>query len=297
MVGIQKPFLKWVGGKSQILERVLDKVPNSIENYYEPFVGGGSVLLAVLSLQKQGVIKISGSVYASDINGILIDVYKHVQDEKELLLEEITRHMSIYKTIGELKGTRSPKTLEEAMSSKESYYYWIRKEFNQMKTTSIARSALFLILNKTCFRGMYREGPNGFNVPFGHYKRDPTIFTSDELTTVSELLRDVKFTQCGFMDAFAKVKAGDFIYIDSPYAPENSRSFVGYMNDGFGPDDHQTLFEATRCLQGAKFLMSNSNVKVVRKAFESYQCDEVPARRAINAKKPGSKTTELLIYN
>lgn len=300
MEGIQKPFLKWVGGKTQLLPRVLGRFPAAMENYHEPFVGGGSVLLALLSLRDQGKVVVTGDIYASDINSALIDVYRHIRSNKDELFDKVTQHMDIYKSLAVLKGTRNPTTLEEAMSSKESYYYWMRTQFNKTgnNSSSVTRSALFWILNKTCFRGMYREGPNGFNVPFGHYKRDPVIITRAALIRISELLQDVKFCKCGFEDSLKRVKKGDFVYMDPPYAPATAKSFVGYTSSGFAPNDHSELFEAAKRLEeGVKLLMSNSNVALVRDAFDSYQCDVISARRAINAKNPGSTTTELLIYN
>ena len=302
---IQKPFLKWLGGKTQIIDHILDKIPREIGNYHEPFVGGGSVLLAVLSLHEQRVINITGKIYASDINRNLITVYKHIKTHKDQLYDIIDSYINEYASIEATKVNRNPQTIEEARTSKESYYYWMRNKFNRIDTRSIERSALFMILNKTCFRGMYRESKNGFNVPYGHYKRVPTIITKKDLNRISQLIQPVEFRCLSFVDAFKDIQAGDFVYLDPPYAPEKPDSFVKYTAGGFDLDCHKQLFSATRDIGaiGAKFLLSNSKVDMVLEAFNdtkykyNYKCEELIVRRAINSKRPGSQTTEVLIYN
>ena len=297
---IQKPFLKWVGGKTQIIHNVLDKIPKKINNYHELFLGGGSVLFAVLSLQKQGKLDIQGKIYACDINDSLIRVYKHVQNNKNDLFDYIQRYINEYDAIKGTEINRKPTTLEEAKTSKESYYYWIRDKYNKMdEKDSVERSALFMIINKLCFRGMYREGPNGYNVPYGHYKKTPTIITKEELDTVSELMQDVVFECCGFETSIKKPVNGDFVYLDPPYAPENANSFVGYVADGFDLDAHNCLFEGIKKLNQKKihFAMSNAKVDFVMDNFKDCQYEDIVARRAINSKDPGSTTMEVIVYN
>ena len=279
------------------MDEILAKVPEEMANYHEPFLGGGSVLLAILSLRKQRKIKIHGKMCACDINPCLIDVYRHVQDKKEALFRAITKHLQVYSSIVGDTVNRKPQSITEARTSKESYYYWMRATYNELESGSVEKSALFMILNKTCFRGMYREGPNGYNVPYGHYKRTPTIITEEEMNSVSDLIRDVEFKCCDFAEAMNEIRPGDFVYLDPPYAPEKTTSFVGYVANGFGMDAHNRLFDATKNLTEAKFLMSNAKVERVMSAFSGCDIQEITARRAINAKKPGSTTTEVLIYN
>ena len=154
-----------------------------------------------------------------------------------------------------------------------------------------------MFLNKTGFRGMYREGPNGFNIPYGNYKKTPTIITKDELDKISDLIKDVIFIHCDFSTAMSKVKKGDFVYLDPPYAPENSKSFVGYVADGFNLDTHKLLFDEIKKLKNIKFVMSNAKVDLVTDNFKEYNSNDIIARRAINSKNPGSTTTEVIIYN
>lgn len=301
---IQKPFLKWIGGKTQIINSIIERFPPEINNYYEPFLGGGSVLLALLTLQQQGSIVITGTIHASDINPLLINVYRHVQTKKKLLYDFITFYISEYDGIDGTVVNRKAESIEEAKTSKESYYYWIRKKFNEMKRDEtlgakklVECSALFMFLNKTCFRGMYREGPNGYNVPYGHYKKTPTIISKANLDTISKLIKSVVFT-CSEFNLQAVIP-GDFVYIDPPYAPETKTSFVKYTTTGFGLEKHEELFSDIRKIheKGVKFCMSNSKVSLVLENFQDCNCIDIVARRAINSKKPGSTTTEVIIYN
>lgn len=293
----QKPFLKWLGGKTQIIKHIIAKVPEKINNYHELFLGGGSVLLAILSLQKQKKIHIQNKIYAYDVNPSLINSYKAIQNDKDELYTFIQYYREEYNSIEDNTVNRNPSTLDEAKTSKESYYYWIRNKFNQMDKNTVEASALFIFINKTCFRGMYREGPNGYNVPYGHYKKTPQILTIQELNDISDLIQNVEFIHCDFSDSIKRVKKGDFVYLDPPYAPETKKSFVGYVADGFTMDMHHILFAAIKALKNIKFVMSNSKVDVVMETFPDYNIEELVARRTINSKKPDSITTEVLIYN
>ena len=297
---IQKPFLKWVGGKTQILDNVLSKVPKEFNNYHELFLGGGSVLLAVLSLQKQGKIVIKNKIYAYDINETLIHVYKHIQNNKDALFGHIERYINEYDSLDGTEINRKPTSIDEAKTSKESYYYWIRNKYNTVDDkSSVERSALFMIINKLCFRGMYREGPKGYNVPYGHYKTTPTIITREDLDTVSELIQDVVFECRGFEDTIQIPIQGDFVYLDPPYAPENEKSFVGYVADGFSIDAHNNLFDGIKSLKNKKikFAMSNAKVDFVMDTFKDYYFEDIVARRAINSKDPSATTMEVIVYN
>jgi DNA adenine methylase len=294
---IQKPFLKWVGGKTQIINHIIKKIPNEINNYHELFLGGGSVLLALLSLQKQNKIVIKKQIYAYDINKTLINVYKNIQNNKDELYKFINFYIKEYDSIKGTDINRKPKSIEEAKTSKESYYYWIRTKYNNIDKNSIECSALFMFINKTCFRGMYREGPNGYNVPYGHYKKTPKIITEHDLNYISDLIKNVKFIHSDFNSSIKNVTDGDFVYLDPPYAPVNDKSFVGYVIDGFNLETHNQLFSEIKKLDNIKFVMSNAKVDLVTENFKDYNCEDIIARRAINSKKPGSTATEVIIYN
>ena len=213
-----------------------------MNNYHELFLGGGSVLLAVLSLQKENKIVIRNKIYAYDINDRLINVYKHIQKNKDELFYYVTKYISEYDSIKGDIVIKKPLTIEESITSKKSYYYWVRNKFNHIEKISIECSAIFMFLNKTCFRGMYRESRNGFNVPYGHYKKTPTIITKLNLDNISNLIKDVEFIHSDFSKSIKKIKKGDYVYLDPPYAPENETSFVGYTTNGFDLDTHKKLF-------------------------------------------------------
>lgn len=180
-------------------------------------------------------------------------------------------------------------------------YYYQRKKYNLLspeeKKTPLG-SALFIFLNKMCFRGMFRVSKNGFNVPYGNYK-NPKIIDITHLNEISTLIQDVVFECRDFRDSFSSVEDGDFVYLDPPYAPESSTSFVAYTESGFDKETHLALFQLvnTSC---AKILMSNADTEFVRENI----CDNIrenivsfECRRAINAKKPDAKVMEVLIKN
>ena len=300
-IKLQKPFLKWVGGKTQLINNIITYIPNEINNYHEPFLGGGSVLFTILSLQKEKKIKIHNKIYAYDANTNLINTYNKIKDKKDAVWKNINEHMKIYDSLTGNIINRNPNNLDDAKSSKESYYYWLRKIYNEKKRRNTAVcAALFIILNKLCFRGVYRESKNGFNVPYGHYKTTPTIITKSELNIISELIKDVEFKVLDFSESIKKVKKDDFVYLDPPYAPETKTSFVDYTTAGFNLSQHKLLFSSLITLskkEEFKFLLSNAKVKLVEDLFKDYTIENITARRAIHSKKPDSTTTEVLISN
>ena len=291
----EKSLLKWIGGKKKILNHIINKIPVEMDNYHEIFLGGGTVLLALLSLKEEKKIIIKNKLYAYDINKELINVYKNIQDNKDELFKYIEFYKKEYSVINSLKGIQKPSTIEEAKTSKESYYYWLRNKYNTMES-SVERSALFIILNKTCFRGIYREGPNGFNVPFGHYKKTPSIITKTRLDNISYLMKDVVFIHSDFKTSLKNIKENDFVYMDPPYYPIKKTSFVNYSKNGFNEENHEELFKI--CNEAKyKFLLSNSNSDVVLEKLKKFYIQHIEVKREINSKNPAMKAKEILIYN
>ena len=300
---IQKPFLKWIGGKTQIIGDIISKIPKDINNYHELFLGGGSVLLAVLSLQRQNKIVIKNKICAYDINEVLINVYKHIQTNKDELYKIITLYVTEYDSIIGTTINRKPNNIDEAKTSKESYYYWIRSEYNKLCLTekkSILGSAMFIFLNKTCFRGVFRVGPNGFNVPYGHYN-NPEIINKEHLEEIHNLIQNVVFECCDFNTSLTIVEPNDFVYLDPPYAPETKVSFVGYTENGFNIEKHNNLFKLIHSLTDTnkKIMLSNADVSLVRENFtnEKYNILSILCKRSINSKNPDAKAKEVIIKN
>ena len=310
-VSIHKPILKWVGGKQKLLEHVIELFPQKMKNYHEPFLGGGSVLLGVLTLAMEGIIEIEEDIYAYDLNPYLIAMYQNIQQEPDKLFEEVEKLKIQINSIDNVKETNTEvrkkiKTLinnislETAFETQEMCYYWIRKQYNEMTDSekkSIRGSAHLLFLNKTCFRGLYRVNNGIFNVPYGNYK-NPEIINLEQIQEISNLIAPVIFECESFEDSLSNVKKHDFVYLDPPYAPEDKDSFVDYTQEGFDLEKHELLFNKIKKLK-SKFLLSNSKVDLVTESFtaDKYKIKVIETRRAINSKKPDAKTQEVLIYS
>ena len=298
-----KPILKWVGGKTQIIDKLILDFPIEINNYHEIFLGGGSVLLTLLSYVKNGIIKIHGNIYAYDLNEPLIYVYKNIQTNYNELYDIIQNIITDFNECCDGEINRTPVNIEEAKLAKENYYYWVRSEYNKLCLSdkkSILGSAMFIFLNKTCFRGVFRVGPKGFNVPYGHYN-NPEIINKEHLEEIHNLIQNVIFECSDFNTSLTKIEENDFVYLDPPYAPEKDTSFVGYTENGFNIENHKNLFKLIHILtnKNKKIMLSNSDVSLVRENFtsENYNILSILCKRSINSKNPNAKTKEVIIKN
>jgi len=303
-IHIPKPIIKWVGGKTQILDTLFAEFPTEMHNYHEIFLGGGSVLLALLSYAKHDIIKIHGNIYAYDLNEPLIYLYKNIQTNHMELYNEIQNLIIEFHLCGDGEINRTPKTIEEAKIAKENYYYWIRSQYNALHPTEKKApkgSAMFIFLNKTCFRGVFRVGPKGFNVPYGHYA-NPEIISREHLHEIHELIQPVIFECLDFKDSLGdNVKPNDYVYLDPPYAPETHTSFVGYTENGFPIESHRQLFQLIHGVteSNTKLMMSNADVTLVRENFTSskYNIASILCKRAIHSKNPETKAKEVIVKN
>ena len=264
-------FVKWAGGKSQIVEKYSPYFPDKIERYFEPFVGSGAVFFFV---KKNFNPK---EFFLSDINEDLIITFKVVRDRVDELIED-------------LKSRRK--------NHNKEYFYKVRKE---KPTSDVAIASRFIYLNKTCYNGLYRVNSKGeFNVPFGKY-RNPQIFDDKILREASKKLKGVKLKVMSFEKILDLAKQRDFIYFDPPYLPiSKTSSFTSYTKDGFLEREHQKLAQLFRNLdeKGCFVMLSNSDHPVIRKLYNGFNINVIKARRAINreAKKRGP-INELLITN
>ncbi len=262
-----KPFVKWAGGKKQIINELIARVPESYGRYYEPFVGGGALLFSLMP--DKAVI--------NDINEELINAYTVIRDNVEALINSLKRH----------KNTKE-------------YYYFMR---SMKPSDPVERASRFIYLNKTCYNGLWRVNSKGeFNVPFGRYK-NPNICDEENLRAVSEYLRtcDITILNTDYKEAIATAERGDFIYLDPPYAPSSpTASFTKYTRDGFGLEDQKELAEIFRSLdkKGCKVMLSNSNTEFVRNLYRGFNIEVVRANRYINCVADRRKNhTELIIRN
>ena len=262
-----KPLLKWSGSKTQSADKILSNFPSEIDNYHELFLGGGSILLGLLKKIKQNKIKINCSINAYDINETLIYMFKNIQRTSHQLLLVINKIVKIYRDLSGTVINRNPRKLSEALTSKESYFYWIRSRFNKLsqeKKNTILGSSYFIFLNKTGSCGGYRVTSNGYNVPFGKYA-NPFIINDKHIKIVAKLIKNVNFYHLSFEKAFDKISTTDFMYLDPPCAPRNKKCIVASMTNGFSYEQHKLLF--AKCKK-FKFLMSNSDVSIVNKKFK-----------------------------
>jgi DNA adenine methylase len=272
------PFVKWAGGKTQIIERINHYFPTRFSRYFEPFLGGGAMYF-YLTLQKTSRFP----AFLSDTNHDLINAYKVVRDEVEELIKILKYH--------EVEYSKSP----------SKYYYQLR---DRTKLDNVEGAARFIALNKTCYNGLYRVNRNGqFNVPMGRYK-NPLICDSDNLRNVSSVLKhsSTRIYVSDYQKVLTdKTEEGDFIYLDPPYSPvSRTANFTGYTNTGFSMADQYQLAEIFNKLdnRGCIILLSNSNTRIIRELYKDYYLVEVEANRAINSK--ASKRvghSELLIRN
>jgi len=281
---IAKPFLKWAGGKSQLLNIIEQRLPHGlktgeIDTYVEPFVGGGAVFFYVA--QNYFSIK---HFYLFDINQDLVNCYNAIRSDVESV-------------INVLKVLES-EFLAKKNSSRKDFYYQIRAEFNADRSP-----AKLIFLNKTCYNGLYRVNRNNeFNVPFGGYE-NPKICDEENLEAVSTILQNVDIIAADFEFSEQYVNKDCFVYLDPPYRPiSQTASFTSYAKDDFTEKDQIRLAEFCRWMneRGARFLLSNScpNDNFFRKLYYGFRIEKVKAVRAINCRGNGrGKIDELIITN
>ena len=271
-----KPFVKWAGGKRQIIDKLKQFIPEEYNTYYEPFVGGGALLFELAP--KKAVI--------NDFNDELMNVYECLKDSGkfEKMCKELNHH--------------------EAEHSEE-YYYEIRnidrdrKKFS--KLADYKRAARTIYLNKACFNGLYRvNSKNEFNVPFGK-KEHVNTYEGQNLGIICGYLNfnDVKLLSVDFEEAVKSAKKGDFIYFDPPYDSDKN-IFTSYTNEGFGKEEQERLAKVFKELdeRGCYVMLSNHNTKLINDLYKGYNIHVIEAKRNINSNgKKRGKVEEVIITN
>jgi len=266
-----RPFLKWAGGKSQLLPELVARLPKNFKAYHEPFVGSGALFFDLFQRQQLS------EVYLSDINRHLIAAYLALQKQVEAVIDLLKRHQRL---------------------NSRNYYYRIRR---RTPSRSTERTARLIYLNKTCFNGLYRENKSGqFNVPYGSYE-NPTICDEDNLRSVARALRSVVVKCHSYEKAMSQARQGDFVYLDPPYYPlSGTSSFTAYDREGFTVVDQCRLRIAFEDLhtRGAYVMMSNSDTPLINELYRRFRIDKVFASRLINSRSDKrGKITELIIRN
>lgn len=290
-----KPFVKWVGGKSQLVEQIEKMLPTDGEKvltkYAEPMVGGGALFFSILSKYD------FEELYISDINAELINAYQVVKTDVENLIAKLNEMQLLFLPMDE--------------NGRKYFYYTIREKFNSTaltQDTATDKAAQFIFLNKTCFNGLYRVNRKGqFNVPLGAYK-NPTICDDANLRNIHEALQNVTIACGDYSLSKSFIDKDTFVYLDPPYRPISETSgFTAYNSDAFDDEEQIRLskFIDEINLSGAKIVLSNSDPKNVNEddnffddLYKNYKINRVAASRAINSKgdKRG-KINELLICN
>ncbi|MCC5620160.1 DNA adenine methylase [Nostoc sp. CHAB 5715] len=299
---VPKPFLKWAGGKSQLIEQINNFFPNelfngSIKRYIEPFIGGGAVFFYVA--HKYNIQEL----FISDINAELVIAYKTIQYHVDDLIEILSRMTTKYLSFDE--------------SEKSKYYYQIRTQFNNRKKYLnlehyhcewLERTAQIIFLNKTCFNGLFRVNSKGdFNVPAGRYKK-PNIYNSVNLKSVAKILQNTQIYHGDFTECERFVDDQTFVYFDPPYRPiSNTSKFTSYSQQSFNDSEQLRLRDYFNKLdnKGALIMLSNSDPKnesindnFFEDAYGGYQIERVRATRNINSNAlKRNSINELLIMN
>ena len=267
------PFVKWVGGKRQLMPAINQLLPKKYSTYYEPFVGGGAVLFEIQP--KKAIV--------NDYNAELVNTYNVIKNEPEELINDLKNHIN-----------------------ESEYFYDIRaldrKEgFDEL--SKVKKASRVIYLNKTCYNGLYRVNNSGeFNSPFGRYK-NPNIVNDITIRAVSKYFNanDITIINGDFENAVKNIRKGAFVYFDPPYDPvSKSSNFTGYIQGGFNMYDQIRLRDLCDKLdkQGVKFLVSNSATQLILDLYSKYDITFVKANRAINSKaSKRGEVDEVLIRN
>ena len=273
-IGIS-PFVKWAGGKRQLLAEIKARMPKKYIGYYEPFVGGGAVLFGLLP----------NNAVINDINEALINAYLKIRDDTEHFITTL-------KKIDDHIGRDG-----------KQYYYSLRDLYNQKLTNNefdVELAALFVFINKHCFNGLYRVNSKGlFNVPYNNSIR--ASYDEISIRMTANYLKAIDITVGDFEVACVNAKRGDFIFFDSPYAPLNPTSFEAYTKEGFTVDNHERLARLYDALteRGCYCMLTNHNTELINELYRNkgYKIDIVNVKRMINSDAANRKGQEIIICN
>ena len=269
------PFVKWAGGKRQLIPQIRERMPKKYEDYYEPFVGGGAVIFDLLP----------ANALINDINRALINTYRQIRDIPEKFIADVNR-------------------LDKEMPEDgRAYYYSLRELYNDKLMKSeydLELASLFVFINKHCFNGLYRVNGKGlFNVPYNNSRR--ASIDEEAIMEISKYLKDVKIVDGDFEEACEDAKRGDFIFLDSPYAPLNPTSFESYTKEGFDVESHKRLSRLYDDLtdRGCYCMLTNHNTQLINDLYgnKGYKIEVVSVKRMINSDASNRVGKEVIICN
>lgn len=269
------PFVKWAGGKRQLIPQIRERMPEKYNDYYEPFVGGGAVIFALLP----------ANALINDINKALINTYRTICNESDAFLKEVNRLDN------------------DIWEDGKKYYYSIREHYNDKLMRSeydVEMAALFVFINKHCFNGLYRVNGKGlFNVPYNNSRR--VSIDEEAIMAASKYLKGVTIIDGDFEQACKNAKKGDFVFIDSPYAPLNPTSFESYTKEGFDIESHKRLAKLYDELtaRGCYCMLTNHNTELINELYgnKDYKIDVVSVKRMINSDASNRVGEEVIICN
>lgn len=267
------PIVKWAGGKTKLLPRLLGRAPSRFGRYYEPFAGGAALFFALEP----------GAATVADVNPALVTLYRTVVSDLDGLIKVALAH--------------------RARHADEEYYYDVRRRWNDASARSVMSPAetagTFVYLNKTCFNGLWRENRRGgFNAPRGDYN-NPAVVDEDALRAARDVLARARIEHGSYQDTTADAEAGDFAYFDPPYDPlSETSSFTSYAASPFGKTEQRALAEHARALdaRGVFVMLSNNDTPFVRDLYDGFLVETAPCGRSINSKGDGrGKIDEVII--
>lgn len=261
-----QPFLKWVGGKAQLLPQLNKLLPDRVGRYFEPFIGGGAMFF---HLKKRFP---DLRAFLRDNNAELINAYVVVRDFPHELMRRLDAHLARFR------------------ADRANYFYLVRAQHHLPAGEVVERAARMIFLNKTCFNGLWRVNARGeFNVPIGS-SANPSLYDRANILAASHALHGVHLAVQDFRDTMNQTRAGDFVYVDPPYAPLSATaSFTSYTKEDFGAEEQRELAAlfADASRRGVRLMLSNSDVQFIRNLYHGFKTHTVQARRAINC--DGSK--------
>lgn len=269
------PFVKWAGGKRQLLTHIRERMPEKFNTYYEPFVGGGAVLFDLLP----------DNAVINDINKALINAYRQIGTSPDEFLDVVN------------------KLDDEMWDDGKKYYYHIREKYNDKllrQEYDVELAAMLVFINKHCYNGLYRVNAQGlFNVPYNNSRRGSV--DAESILEVSKYLKNVTILEGDFEDACHLAKEGDFVFLDSPYAPLNPTSFESYTKEGFDVESHIRLARLFDELteRGCFCMLTNHNTEFINELYgnKGYRMDVVSVKRMINSDANNRVGEEIIICN